>query len=248
MNPTIKRLLTIAATSTIALYGPVTHGAESLSIPKSTAAPSYVTQTKESQAKLSPRDALELLRAGNQRFVSGVALRRDLTAQVHSTASGQYPFAAILSCMDSRVSPELVFDQGLGDIFGLRVAGNVVDEDIVGSLEYAAKAVGVKVIAVLGHTYCGAVKGACDDVQLGSVTALVRKIQPARDAVTTSPGVDRSSHNLEFVNRVAEEHVRRCLDDIRQRSELIRELEKQGKLVLVGGMYDLQTGSVRFNP
>lgn len=206
----------------------------------------YLTQTKLSQAQISPAEALNILKKGNGRFVDGVGHRRNLGTQVKLTSSGQYPFAAILSCMDSRVSTELVFDQGVGDMFSLRVAGNVVNEDILGSLEYAGKVVGVKLIAVVGHTRCGAIKGACDNVELGNLTALVHKIGVARDTVVTPPGTDRSSHNKEFVEQVENAHIHHCIQEIREKSKVVSDLEAQGKLIIVGAIYDVQTGKVNF--
>ena len=167
-------------------------------------------QTKETQEATTTQQALECLRAGNRRFCSGDVIRRDLPAQVRETADGQYPLAAIVSCMDSRTSSELVFDQGLGDIFNVRIAGNVADEDVLASLEYAAKVAGTRLFVVLGHTHCGAVKAACDDVKLGNVTALVARIKPAVEAVPASEQ-PRISKNHEFVEHVAAANVQHTL-------------------------------------
>jgi carbonic anhydrase len=207
---------------------------------------SYLTQTKLSQSQISPADALNILKKGNDRFVASVGHQRNLKAQVKITSSGQFPFAAVLSCMDSRVSTELIFDQGVGDVFSLRVAGNVVNEDILGSLEYAGKIAATKLIAVVGHTHCGAIKGACDNVELGNLTALVHKIGVARDTVVTPAGTDRSSHNKKFVEQVENAHIHHCIQEIRERSKVIRDLEEQGSLIIVGAVYDVQTGKVNF--
>jgi carbonic anhydrase len=207
---------------------------------------SYLTQTKVSQAQISPAEALDILKKGNDRFVANVGHRRNLKTQVKITSSGQYPFAAVLSCMDSRVSTELIFDQGVGDVFSLRVAGNVVNEDNLGSLEYAGKIAGTKLIAVVGHTQCGAIKGACDNVELGNLTALVHKIGVALDTVVTPAGTDRSSHNKKFVEQVENAHIHHCIQEIREKSKVIRDLEEQGNLIIVGAIYDVHTGKVNF--
>ena len=211
---------------------------------KSTA--SFTTQTKASQAAITPAQAVAQLKAGNERFVSGHRLHRDLHAQVKQTSAGQYPFASIVNCFDSRTSVELIFDQGLGDVFNARIAGNIVNDDILGSLEFGAKVVGSKVIAVIGHTSCGAVKGACDNVQLDHLTGLLAHIQPAVTAVQTAPGEPRSSKNAPFVEKVAAENVRLAMKTIRDRSPLLKEMMDRGQIQLVGGIYDLETGRVEF--
>jgi carbonic anhydrase len=194
---------------------------------------------------MSPKAALAELRAGNARFVAGQSQVRNLPAKVRATASGQYPFAVILSCLDSRQPIEIVFDQGIGDVFSARVAGNVLNDDILGSMEFAGQAVGVKLIAVVGHSKCGAVVGAVDDVQLSNLTGLLAKIKPAIAAVpdTVQP---RDSKNDAFVQKVAEANVRLVMQQIRERSPGLREMIDQGKIGLVGGMYDLSTGEVQF--
>jgi carbonic anhydrase len=204
------------------------------------------TQTRETQAAITPAQALALLEAGNARFVSGGMLHRDLRHQTLETSSGQYPFAAVVSCLDSRVPPELVFDQGIGDLFSARIAGNIVNDDILGSLEFATKVSGAKLILVIGHTSCGAIKGACDDVQLGHLTALLARIKPAVDSVQTGPGETRSSKNSTFVERVAEANVRHTLKTIRTQSPILSEMIEKGQIGLVGGSYDLGTGKVTF--
>lgn len=202
-------------------------------------------RTKEEQAAMTPQQALAELEAGNARFVAGRSQVRNLPAKVRATASGQYPFAVILSCVDSRQPIEIVFDQGIGDVFSARVAGNVLNDDIVGSMEFACKVSGAKLIAVIGHSNCGAIKGAIDDVQLGDLTGLLDKIKPAIDAVPDD-GHPRNSKNPEFVDKVAEANVRLVMQQIPQRSPILREMLDDGKIELVGGMYDLSTGEVRF--
>ncbi len=203
--------------------------------------------TKETQALISPNDAIRLLQEGNQRFQANSKADRNLLEQVAQTASGQYPFATILSCIDSRVSAELIFDQGVGDIFSARVAGNIVNEDLLGSIEFACKLAGTKVVVVLGHTSCGAVKGACDDAKLGNLTALVSKIKPAVEAVKEpSDAAQRNSKNLAFVNRVAKMNVELTLENIRQQSPVLQEMEENGEIKIVGAMYDIESGGVTF--
>lgn len=201
--------------------------------------------TKEMQAAMTPDSALAELKAGNARFVAGQPLHRDAPADVKASASGQYPFAVVLSCLDSRQPIEIVLDQGIGDIFSARVAGNVLNDDILGSMEFACKASGAKLIAVIGHSNCGAIKGAVDDVQLGNLTGLLTKIKPAIDAVPTDVS-PRTSKNYAFVDQVAEANVRLVMQQIRERSPVLREMLDQHQIGLVGGMYDLSSGQVRF--
>lgn len=204
-------------------------------------------QTKETQAALNPISAINLLKEGNTRFVENKKANRDLLAQVQQTTSGQYPFATILSCIDSRVSAELVFDQGVGDIFSARVAGNIVNEDILGSMEFACKLAGTKVIVVLGHTSCGAVKGACDDAKLGNLTILLHKIKAAVKAVKEpSEEGQRNSKNIQFVNTVAEKNVQLTIEDIRSLSPVLKDMEDSGEIAIVGAMYDIADGKVHF--
>jgi carbonic anhydrase len=202
-------------------------------------------QTKASQAAMTPQSALAELRDGNARFVAGKPLLRNLSAEVKATASGQYPFAVVLSCLDSRQPIEIVFDQGIGDIFSARVAGNVLDDDILGSMEFACKVSGAKLIAVIGHSNCGAIKGAVDDVELGNLTGLLAKIKPAIDAVPADVQ-PRTTKNYAFVSDVSEANVRLVLKEIRERSPILRKMLDQGEIGLVGGMYDLSTGKVQF--
>jgi carbonic anhydrase len=202
-------------------------------------------QTKASQAAMTPQQALAELKEGNERFVAGRPLVRNYPWQVQATASGQYPFAVVLSCLDSRQPIEIVLDQGIGDIFSARVAGNVLDDDILGSMEFACKVSGAKLIAVIGHSNCGAIKGAVDDVELGNLTGLLTKIKPAIDAVPA--GVQpRTTKNLAFVDQVSEANVRLVMKEIRERSPILREMLDKGEISLVGGMYDLSTGKVQF--
>ncbi|WP_027394323.1 carbonic anhydrase family protein [Aquimarina latercula] len=203
--------------------------------------------TKETQAAITPQTALQLLKEGNQRFQQKHMADRDLLDQVNDTKSGQFPFATILSCIDSRVSSELIFDQGIGDIFSARVAGNFVNEDILGSMEFACKLAGTKLVLVLGRTACGAVKGACDDAKLGNLTALLSKIKPAVAAVTEpSDPAERNSKNIDFVNEVAEQNVNMTIQNIKDQSEVLKEMEANGEIMIIGGMYDINDGSVTF--
>jgi carbonic anhydrase len=203
------------------------------------------THSKEFRDALTPDLALKLLKEGNERFVKNLIANRNLLQQVNATADGQYPFATILSCMDSRTSAELIFDQGLGDIFSIRVAGNIVNEDILGSMEFATKVVGTKLILVLGHTKCGAVTGACNQVEMGHLTGLLNKIGPAieKEAITTD---NRTGDNPEFVANVTRLNVEASISQIRQQSPVIAGLERTGKLKITGGVYDVTTGEVNF--
>ena len=201
--------------------------------------------TKETQETMTPEKALQYLVEGNDRFVNNLKAHRNLLEQVNETSEGQFPFATILSCIDSRVSAELIFDQGLGDIFSIRIAGNFINEDILGSMEFASKLAGTKLIMVLGHTSCGAIKGACDHVRMGHLTNLVNKIEPA--VYETKEPKDeslRNSSNLEFVDAVSHRNVERSLENIRERSAILAQMEKKGEIKLVGAMYDLSTGEV----
>ena len=200
-----------------------------------------VVQTKESQAAMTPAKALEALKEGNARFRAGTSVQKNLLAKVKASKGGQYPFAAVLSCMDSRVPAEAVFDQSIGDFFSIRVAGNVVNADNLGSLEYAVKVVGVKLIVVLGHTSCGAVKGAIDDVKLGNLTELLAKIRPS--VAASGPG---TSKDYAYVDKVGEQNVRESIKEIHDKSPVLKEALDSGSVRLVGGMYDLGTGAVTF--
>ncbi|MDD2982875.1 MAG: carbonic anhydrase family protein [Crocinitomicaceae bacterium] len=203
------------------------------------------THSKESQDSLTPDTALEILKEGNERFVNNLKANRNLLQQVNDTSNGQFPFATILSCIDSRISAELIFDQGLGDIFSIRIAGNVSNSDILGSMEFATKLAGSKVIVVLGHTRCGAITGACNQVKLGNLTSLLDKIQPAIDQESTIPE-NRTGENPDFVKRVTEMNVLLTIDEIRKESPIIAEMENNGEIKIIGGLYDVENGNVTF--
>ena len=205
------------------------------------------TQTLETQQQLTPQGALELLKEGNARFRENVKAQRDLMQQVSETSDGQWPLAVVLSCIDSRTSAELIFDQGIGDIFSARVAGNFINDDILGSMEFACKVAGAKLVVVLGHSHCGAVKGACDNVELGLLTRMLENIQPAVDAVAApAAAADRTSANPDFVADVARENVLRSVAGVTSRSEVLREMAESGSIQIVGGMHDLASGGVEF--
>lgn len=201
---------------------------------------------KLSQSNLTPELALELLREGNKRFVNNLRINRNLLQQVNQTKEGQWPFAAIVSCMDSRTSAELVFDQGLGDVFSIRLAGAVISDNVLGSLEYACKVAGSKFIVVLGHTHCGAIKGACDDVTMGNLTGLLNKIRPAVLQEKTVRE-DRTSHNHEFVHAVTNLHTERSVQQIIEQSAILQEMVEKGEIGIIGAMYDVETGNVTFH-
>lgn len=203
--------------------------------------------TKETQSTMTPEKSLQFLKEGNQRFQQNLKANRNLLEQVNDTSEGQFPFATILSCIDSRVSAELVFDQGLGDVFSVRIAGNFVNEDILGSMEFASKLAGTKLIVVLGHTSCGAVKGACDDAKMGNLTKLIEKITPAVNAVSEPKDVSlRNSKNLDFVDTVSKKNVELTIERIHNESPILSEMEKSGEIKIIGAMYDVNTGAVDF--
>ncbi len=218
-------------------------GCGSMSAPGTSGPLVSTAMSKQSQAALTPQTALKQLQEGNDRFTSGKMANRDLRAQVKATGEGQYPFATVLSCIDSRAGPELVLDQGIGDIFAPRIAGNFVNADILGSMEFACKVAGSKVIVVLGHTSCGAVKGACDNVQLGNISSLVNAIQPAVKSVADD-GTPHNSKNNKFVEKVAEANVKMTMQEIRQKSPMLREMADKGEIVLVGAMLNVETGKI----
>ena len=203
------------------------------------------TLTKEMQTSISPSMALDLLKDGNQRFVKNLKMNRNLLQQANETSDGQHPFAVILSCIDSRTSAELIFDQGLGDVFSVRVAGNIVNEDILGSMEFGCKVAGAKIIVVLGHTKCGAVKGACDNVELGNLTGLIHKIKPAVEQEHSTKD-NRNSSNSLFVENVAELNVGLSVKNILINSPIIADMVKNGEIGIVGGIHDITTGEVSF--
>jgi carbonic anhydrase len=203
------------------------------------------TLDKELQQKITPSTALDILKQGNERFIKNLKVNRNLLEQVNETRDGQWPFAVILSCMDSRTSAELIFDQGLGDIFSVRVAGNIVNNDILGSMEFACKVIGSKLIVVLGHTKCGAIKGACDQVELGHLSQLLSKITPSIEEEKETLE-NRTSTNTKFVENVANINVRRSVREILKRSEIIKQLVEEGKVGIIGAMYDVSSGKVDF--
>lgn len=203
------------------------------------------TLTRDLRNALTPQLALDVLRKGNDRFVNNLKANRNLLQQVNETSDGQHPLAIVLSCIDSRTSAELIFDQGLGDIFSCRVAGNILNDDILGSMEFACKVAGAKAIMVLGHSRCGAVKGACDGVRLGNLSTLLEKIEEAVALETDTVG-DRTSQNEAFVERVAERNVMLVKRQIMARSPLLAEMVGRSEIAIVGGMYDVGSGAVTF--
>ena len=209
------------------------------------AAQAAVTQTKETQAATTPEKALQMLKDGNARFVQEKMLKRDYMQQVKATGAAQFPFAAIVGCIDSRESAQLTFDQGIGDIFSARIAGNFVNDDLLGSLEFACAAAGAKLILVVGHSECGAIKGACDDVVLGNLTQTLANLKPAVAAVSGFES-DRTSANAAFVQAVANKNVELTLNRIRKRSPILRGMADKGDIGLAGAMYDVYTGQVSF--
>lgn len=202
------------------------------------------TLTKEAQSNITPDLALKILKEGNKRFLNNATINRDLNLQVEQTSTGQFPFACILGCIDSRVPSELVFDQGFGDIFNVRIAGNFVNTDILGSMEFACKVAGSKIILVLGHTKCGAIKGACDHVKLGNLTAMLQNFDDVLDASEYEG--DRSSQNTEFVDLVTHKNIEMTIDKIRKNSPVLSEMEKNGEILIAGALYDVTDGSVKF--
>ncbi len=206
------------------------------------------TLTKEMQEKLTPQQALTLLKEGNKRFINNLKINRNLLQQVNETSQGQYPFAFILSCIDSRTSAELIFDQGLGDIFSCRIAGNILNSDIVGSMEFACKISGSKIIVVLGHTKCGAIKGACANVEMGNLTnltGLLAKIRPAM-AVEAATVKDKTAVNPTFVENVTHHNVRLTLKQIPEQSPILAKMIQEGQIILIGALYNVETGAVNF--
>ncbi len=203
--------------------------------------------TKETQASMTPEKAIAYLKEGNLRFQNNLSANRNLLEQVQDTRQGQFPFATILSCIDSRIPAEMVFDQGIGDLFSIRIAGNFINDDILGSMEFACKLAGSKVVVVLGHTSCGAVKGACDGAELGKLTGMLNKIKPAvRAVVHPAEASQRTSANLDFVDAVAAKNVDFSIEGIRSGSEVLAEMERNGEIEIVGAMYDVATGKVTF--
>ena len=202
------------------------------------------THTKEFQENLTPHQAYEVLEEGNKRFINNLKVNRNLLQQLNDTQHGQYPFAAVLSCMDSRAPVELIFDQGLGDIFSIRIAGNIVNDDIVGSMEYACQVAGSKLLVVLGHTKCGAIKGACDHVEMGNLTGLLEKIKPSMEKMGLYQEAD--NHSTIYSEKVAYANVLHSIEEILERSSILRSLYREGKIGIVGGIYSLENGRVHF--
>lgn len=201
--------------------------------------------SKESLEKLTPKQALEFLKEGNKRFLTNLKVNRNLLKQVNQTSEGQFPFSTVLSCIDSRTSAELIFDQGLGDIFSIRIAGTILNDDILGSMEFACGIANSKIIVVLGHTQCGAVISACNNLKTGHLTGLLNKITPAINQETTTK-TDRNGQNLTFVNKVSAINVNLTIGQIRKQSNILNILEKEGKIIIVGGLYNIETGEVIF--
>ncbi|WP_106521754.1 carbonic anhydrase [Taibaiella chishuiensis] len=196
---------------------------------------------------MTPEAAYKLLKDGNERFINGISANRDLLKSVADTKDGQKPFAAILSCMDSRAPAELLFDQGIGDIFNIRIAGNVISPYVLGSLEYAVAVAGSKLILVMGHTNCGAVKGACDDVKMGNLTALLDQIKDSISHEPVAEGEDRTGNNKDFVNRIALQNVHHSVNQMMEQSDVIRQHVENGTIQIVPAMYDIATGVVTFH-
>ncbi len=205
------------------------------------------TLTKKMQEAISPELALKLLIAGNERFTNNLKVNRNLLEQANETSESQHPFAVILSCIDSRTSVELIFDQGIGDVFSIRIAGTIINDDILGSMEFACEIAGAKIIVILGHTNCGAVKGACDKVEMGKLTCLLSKIQPAVSSEKTVTE-DRSSNNEEFVEKVTAINVEKSVQAVIEQSDILRKRIEAGKCGIVGGNHDISTGKVTFYP
>lgn len=205
------------------------------------------THTAETQASMTPIKALEILKQGNMRFVNNLKANRNLLEQVNETREGQWPFAVILSCIDSRTSAELIFDQGLGDVFSIRIAGNIVNTDIIGSIEFACKVAGSKLIVVMGHTHCGAIKGACNHIEMGNLTELLSKIQPAvyQETMTIEPD-KRNANNEIFVENVSTLNVKRSVKTIIDRSYILEQMIEKGEIAIIGAKHNLDSGHVEF--
>lgn len=204
-------------------------------------------RTKEAQSCITPLESLQFLKEGNRRFQANLKENGNVLEQINETTEGQYPFATVLSCMDSRVPTELVFDQGLGDIFCIRIAGNFVNDDVLGSMEFACKLAGTKLVVVLGHTNCGAIRAACEHARMGNLTGIIDRLEPSVNAVKEPKDEKlRNSHNLEFVDRVSEQNVLLTIENIRNNSDILFEMEKNAEIKIIGAMYDITTGGVSF--
>ncbi len=206
---------------------------------------SMIAANKESQINISPTEVINILKEGNKRFINGNETKKDFSAEVKGTSSGQYPLACILGCIDSRVPAEIIFDQGIGDIFNVRIAGNFVNTDILGSMEFACKVAGSKVILVLGHSQCGAVKGACDRVKLGNLTSMLSNFDQVINSNQYTKG-ERNSQNSEYVHLIAESNVKNTIEKIRTESPILKEMEDNGEIKIIGGMYYVSDGTVEF--
>jgi len=206
-----------------------------------------VSKDKNTSSLMTGEKALDLLKAGNQRYQNTQFLNRDFERERQATSAGQFPFAVILSCIDSRVPTEIIFDQGIGDVFNVKVAGNIVNEDVLGSLEFACKLSSAKLLLVLGHTSCGAVKGVCDHVKMGNLTGLLKKIEPAVRAVQTLPAELRDSSNADYVDDVARRNVLLTMENIHRESAILREMADDNTLKMAGAMYDINSGEVEFD-
>jgi len=214
-------------------------------IPLAHSAPSTKVMTATTQTEMTPQDALQRLKDGNKRFTEGKMKNRDLLMQTNATAASQHPVAVVLSCLDSRTAPDIIFDQGIGDIFVARIAGNIQNDDILGSMEFATKLMGAKLIVVIGHTSCGAMRGACQNAQLGHLTGLLQKIKPAVQQAT-SENKTKDCNDAKFIDQIAKDNVILVLKQIRMRSPIIDQLIKEGQVGIVGGIQDVSTGVVTF--
>jgi len=201
---------------------------------------------RDTHKAMRPEKALQLLKDGNQRFVNNQMTERDLSKEISLTIASQFPIAVVLSCIDSRVTPNIIFDQGFGDLFNVKIAGNIVNDDILGSLEFACKIIGTKLIVVLGHTSCGAIMGACDRVKIGKLTGLLEKIEPAIQAVKTSDCTNRNSKDDKFVNQVAHKNVELTIENIKLHSNILRKMVTSGEIMIAGAMYNIKNGAVEF--
>jgi carbonic anhydrase len=237
----LNRLVSLLVLTGVALLG-----CGSAEREPSAGRPDVQVMTQEAQVTISPAEAQQRLKDGNERFATGHSLHRDSSGDIRASAAGQYPFAAVLSCLDSRASAELVFDQGLGAVFSARLAGNVVNDDVLGSLEFATKVAGAKLIVVVGHSNCGAVKGACDKVELGHLSGLLKRVEPAVQATRERAGSDPGGKDPAFVDEVAREHVRRTVRLMQEQSPILKELVAKGAFQIVGAFHDLKTGRVVF--
>lgn len=243
MKPTRRMFMTTGACGAAALAAQTLF--DSVSFAQQQSPPRGTALTKEWQESLTPEQILALAKKGNERFVSGQPIERNYQQDVRATKKGQYPAAIVLSCIDSRAPAEIIFDAGIGNIFNARVAGNIVDEDLAGSMEFACKISGSKLVLVMGHTNCGAVKGAIDNAKLGNLTQLLAKLRPAVEAMSNYPG-EHSSHNLQFVDAVATKNVQLTVENVRKISPILKEMEEKKQIIIAGSMYNIANGKVEF--